>query len=266
MSARKVETLSPIFIGGQRRSGTSLFRVLLNRHPHIACGPEAKVLPDPRLATWHARLTDEWAERIERYGFERDVIDRCMAALIDQLFNCYQSQEGKRRWAEKTPTNILRIDYLFRLFPRAQFIHVIRDPRDTYCSIRDRMQHDKPEWSKFHPSRAARDWRDAILAGQPWRDYPERYLEIHYEELVRNPERCLRQVVTFLNEPWDPHLLDPEADNVEARGDRQVHRGPITAGSIGRWQSELDRGDLKKIERVAGSLMAGLGYEPSLIR
>ena len=33
----------PIFIGGQHRSGTTLMRQLLARHPHIACGPESNL-------------------------------------------------------------------------------------------------------------------------------------------------------------------------------------------------------------------------------
>jgi len=262
---RPIDAIYPIFIGGQRRSGTSLFRVLLNRHPRIACGPEAKILQDPQLAEWHERLAGEWEERIDRHGFGRDVVDRCMAVLVSQLFTDYARREGKERWAEKSPGNILVIDYLFRLFPRAQFIHVIRDPRDTYCSIRERARRDRPDWEKFHPSRATRDWCNVIVAGQPWRSRPDQYLEIRYEDLVHDTEGCLRRVMAFLNEPWDPCLLDVEADKAEARQDQQVRRGPITAQSIGRWRAELTDTEVKKIERVAGGLMAGLGYGPALI-
>ncbi len=263
MTDRVCERFSPIFLGGQRRSGTSLFRVLLNRHPNIACGPETKVLQDPRLPAWHEMLAGQWEERIQRYGFERQVLDRCVAALIAELFATYASRERKRRWAEKSPGNISQIDYLFRLFPAAQFIHVIRDPRDTFCSIREHTRGDKPEWSKFHPSRAARDWRAAVLAGKTWRAHRDRYLEIQYEDLVRDPELCLRQVMEFLNEPWDPSLLDIAADNAEARGDQQVRRGPITVRSVGRWRSELSGKEVKKIERIAGDLMSDFGYVPA---
>lgn len=265
MMARPIEAVSPIFIGGQRRSGTSLFRVLLNRHPHIACGPETKVLQDPGLEMWNDRLAAEWEERIQRHGFDATIIDRCMASLIDQLFGTYSGREGKRRWAEKSPGNILRIDYLLRLFPAAQFVHVIRDPRDTYCSIRQRALRDKPEWSKFHPSRSARDWREAILAGRPWTQHPDRYHEVRYEELVSDPDGCMRRVMDFLGETWDARLLDARADNAEARRDEQVHRDAILGGSVGRWRSELDTSALKKIERVAGDLMSELGYKLTVI-
>ncbi|HEX6506035.1 MAG TPA: sulfotransferase, partial [Chloroflexota bacterium] len=152
------DTKSPIFIGGQRRSGTSLLRVLLNRHERIAAGPESKFVQDPSFMAWHDQIATAWATWLEGYEFGRTEVDRAVAALVDNLFTRYQLREGKARWAEKTPTNILRIDYLFRLFPHAQFIHVIRDPRDAYCSIRKRAQNDKPEWAKFRPRRAARDW------------------------------------------------------------------------------------------------------------
>lgn len=255
------DTRSPIFIGGQRRSGTSLFRVLLNRHPHIACGPESKFIQHPDLMRWHNQLTDEWSERTERYGFGPEAVDRALAALVDNLFTRYQLRQGKQRWAEKTPTNILRIDYIYRLFPRAQFVHIIRDPRDVFCSIRDRTKRDRPEWAKFTASRSAKDWRKAIRAGQPWRDSPDRYLEIHYEDLVCEPEATLRRVLDFVHEPWDDAVLDPGAGNEEARGDPQVRSGAFLRSSIGRWKHELSPEEVADIERGSLKLMAEFGYE-----
>lgn len=253
------DTRCPIFIGGQRRSGTTLMRVLLNRHPHIVCGPESHFAS--RFERWHEQLADEWSETVRRYGFGPEAVDRAFAAIADNLFTRYQLAEGKRRWAEKTPANILRIDYLFRLFPRAQFVHVIRDPRDTYCSIRHKAHTSKPGWVRFTPPYAARDWRAGILAGERWRPYPDRYHEVRYEELVREPEATLRRVLAFLNEPWDPRILDPDADNSAARHPELKKRDRIFATSIGRWRTELNGAEVAEIESIAGELMVALGYK-----
>jgi hypothetical protein len=235
----------------------------LNRHPHIACGPESKFAQHPSFVAWHERISAEWSERVERFGLGADAVDRCFAALVDDIFMGYARREGKQRWAEKTPTNILRIDFLFRLFPRAQFVHVIRDPRDAYCSIRDRMHSDKPRWLKFDPARSAEDWRASIEAGQRWRPAPERYLEIRYEELVQEPEGVMRRVLRFLDEPWDPRILQAEADNQEVRGGKTRRvRGQIFATSIGRWRRDLNTDEVSAIEAIAGPLMADLGYPP----
>lgn len=253
---------SPIFIGGQRRSGTSLFRVLLNRHPRIAAGPESKFVQDPSFMAWNDCIVDAWPRWLEGYAFGPAEVDLAVAALVDNIFTRYQLIQGKARWAEKTPKNILRIDYLFRLFPHAQFIHIIRDPRDTYCSIRQRMLLDKAEWIKFRPRRAARDWRASILAGKRWHSNPDRYLEVHYEKLVADPEQVMRRVLTFLGEPWDPRVLDSSSDNQEATGDPQVRQGAIDMTSVGRWREELDLDEISSIQRVAGELMVELGYQP----
>lgn len=250
---------SPIFIGGQRRSGTTLLRVLLNRHANIACGPEAIFPQDADFIAWHERLTEEWKERVERYGIGPESVDRSMAALVDNIFTRYQVRQGKQRWAEKTPTNIRRINYLFRLFPQAQFIHVIRDPRDTYCSIRDRATTDKPHWRRFTPERAARDWCKSIVAGKPWRSHPDRYHEVRYEHLVSDPVNTMRELLAFLGEPWDPRVLDAASDNEEAQG-ANIRRDQVDSSSVGRWRVELGEGEVAGIQAVAGELMREIGY------
>jgi hypothetical protein len=251
------DTRSPIFIGGQRRSGTTLLRIMLDRHPHIACGRESHFAG--KLITWHDRLAEEWSETVRRYGCGPEAVDRAFAALADNLFTRYQLAAGKQRWAEKTPSNILRIDYLFRLFPHAQFVHMIRDPRDTYCSIRERAQADRPAWNKYTSEYCARNWRAGILAGERWRPYPDRYHEVRYEELVREPEATMQRVLRFLNEPWDPRVLGEDEKQSETRRAEGQH-GPIFTTSIGRWQTELNSGEVAEIESIAGELMIELGY------
>ena len=72
----------------------------------------------------------------------------------------------------------------------------------------------------------------------------------------------MRSVLEFLGEPWDPMVLNPSADNREAAMDPQVRRGAIDASAVGRWRTELDIDAISDIQRVAGSLMIELGYQP----
>jgi hypothetical protein len=253
-----VQERSPIFIGGQRRSGTTLMSTMLDRHHRIACGPESHFAS--RFMPWHERISQEWSETVDRYGFGTEGVDGAFAALADSIFTQHQTLQGKARWAENTPGNILRIEYLFRLFPRAQFIHILRDPRDAFCSIRAKSREDKPQWAKFTPQYTATDWCAAVIMGKQWRTRPDRYTEVHYEDLVREPVTTMRNVLSFLQEEWNPAVVDlgPTAGTSDALA-RQL-ASPIYQSSMGRWNMELSVDEVEAIEAVAGDLMAELGY------
>lgn len=252
---------SPIFIGGYHRSGTTLMRVMLHRHPHIACGPESQLLDRTGFLEFHRFLEETWIPQLQLYGFGVGELDRAIAAFLDNFFTRYQLQRGKQRWAEKTPKNILRIDYLFRLFPQAQFIHMVRDPRDVYCSVRQKACSTTPRWSRFTAEETAQDWVKRVRQGLAWRDDP-RCLEVRYEDLVCDPVTTMRAVLAFLQEPWDDSILEPnDHDDVlshQSNADRRVF-----TSSVGRWQRDLPVEDVEQIESIAGSTMRCVGYDTS---
>jgi hypothetical protein len=149
---------------------------------------------------------------------------------------------------------------LFRLFPEAQFIHMIRDPRDTLCSMKQQARTYKPRWVKFNAEVTAPEWVGCIEAGLPWRQWPDRYLEVHYEQVAREPETTLRRVLAFLGEPWCEAVLDASTDVGQGKKGGNDHK-PVFTSSIGRWEKELGPGEVARIESIAGETMALMGYD-----
>ena len=240
------EGYSPIFIGGLHRSGTTLMRRLLDSHPHIACGDESNLFRDNELEHIYTYLRTIWARGLDpSYEFDPSRVDQVMAGLIHAVVMPYCQKQGKPRWAEKTPKNILYIDTLFALFPAAQFIHMIRDPRDAFCSVRERAAKTTPRWATKTPGRTAAEWCRGIHSGLAWRERPERYREVRYEELVTQPEATLRSLFAFLGEPWAASVLENH---------------PLFSTSVGRWRSELSAAEVAEMEAVAGETMCALGY------
>jgi hypothetical protein len=249
----------PIFLGGQRRSGTTLMRTILNRHPHIACMPECHFFQEEGFELFFRHLLERRNELFERMRIGTAEMDRAVAAFLDSMFTSQRLHCRAGRWAEKSPENILRIDYLFRLFPEAQFIHLIRDPRDTLCSMKQQAATYKPNWVKFTAEVTAPEWVRCIQAGVPWRDRPDRYLEVRYEDLARQPEDTVRRVLDFLGEPGCSSVLDTTGDRVRATKGGNDHK-PIFTNSIGRWTRDLSGQEVACIEAIAGETMSALGY------
>jgi hypothetical protein len=140
---------------------------------------------------------------------------------------------------------MLFIETLFALFPAAQFIQLVRDPRDVYCSVRAKAASATPHWATETPEITATEWCRRIRCGVPWRDRPDRYIEVRYEALVAQPEATLRAVLAFLGEPWSPGILEG---------------GTIFTTSVGRWRAELSTAEIGAIEAVAGDTMSHMGY------
>ena len=213
---------------------------LLDSHPHIACGPESHLFRKNQLEQIYTYLRTGWPTRLDPH-----TVDQVMARLLHADAYWYCQKQDKQRWANKTPATILYIDTLLALFPAAQFIHMIGDPRDAFCSVRERAAKGKPDWATKTPGEVAAEWCRRINCGLAWRERPERYREVRYEDLVTQPEATLRPLLSFLGEPWAASVLENRA---------------IFSTSVGRWRSELSAAEVAEIEAVAGETMHALGY------
>lgn len=262
-----------IFVGGCQRTGTTLLRVILDTHPNICCGPEANLV---YRGISPLRQTGRLQNLAERYSLSLDALlhilekSRSRAEFIDLFFATYCRAQGKPRWAEKTPSNVREIGFIFRHFPNARFVHMIRDARDVVCSLRTHPRFEfvggqLVKLNTRHPiSKCLHAWVSDVRAGLAWRSDP-RYIELKYEDLVNHKQAALRRLFHFLGEPWSEQVLAFHEVHTSSRDIRHFPQNPeatkpIYSSSIGRWKCELSRGELTHIEQRAGRLLDALGY------
>jgi hypothetical protein len=277
-----------VVIGGSPRSGTTLLRRILDRHPALCCSPELSLYLPNRfqlepLSVLTGVPADELGLMFRSSTSQGELIDRFAAR--------YRELRGKPRWVEKTPRNVRHFGWITERFPDAQLIHVIRDGRDAVCSA---ARHPDRRWVRgawvweLHQrpiEHHARNWVLDTGAGLQFRGHP-RYHELRYEDLVTRPEETLRSLCEFLGEAFDERLLlhegasdgpaqpvGSEAQPVGSdrqpggvQGEAQVppprDRGPLFTSSIGRWRTDLSERDQQAVMRIIGGRLEELGYLP----
>lgn len=264
----------PFFIVGASRSGTTLLRLMLNRHPHLCIPPESHFIThlhaeQPELLShddFYQRLISH--ERLADWQLDLDALRRRIestplqwAPLFDAVFRLYADRQGKRRWGDKTPDYVRVLDRLERLFPQALFVHLVRDGRDVACSLLE------VPWFSDNMEKIARFWADSVRMGRESgkRIGPSRYLELRYEQLIQQPEQQLQRVCDFLGEPMDRCMLDyhEDADAAippERRAWHQRVGRPVDSSRIGRWKTDLTRRQRRTLKKIAGDLLEELGY------
>ena len=270
-STDHASALAPIVLGGCGRSGTTLLRMILDSHPAICCGPESNVFRrsalDPGELALKFDLDPGQVRAIHVSAGSRPAFIEAFAALC-------MERAGKRRWAEKTPRNIRRLDVIFRHFPQARFIHVLRDGRDVACSLRTHPRHkvvngELVPLNTWKPiAGCARRWRNDIERSRPcWSD--PRFQTLRYEELVLNPRPVLERLMLFVGEAWDDRLLEHAGAGSPFRDVTTFAQNPealepLNTKAISRWERDLDARDKRIFKRIAGKLLIELGYAQNL--
>ena len=262
-----MSTFAPIVVGGCGRSGTTLLRMMLDSHRRICCGPESSLF---------RRRAIDVAWLANRFNFPpaevRAIYDSAPSrpAFIETFAALCLRKAGKARWAEKTPRNISRIDAIFRAFPGARFVHVLRDGRDVAASLRMHPRHKVvdgrlvPLDTRKPIAGCARRWVRDIEGSRRWWGDP-RFLTVRYEDLVLNPRPALERLMVFVGEDWDEAMLAHAASESPFRDATRFAQNPealgaVSTATLGRWQRDLDERDRRIFKRIAGPLLVELGY------
>ena len=263
----------PVFVVGAPRSGTTLLRVMLNRHAAIGLCDETYFFyyVNARRNTF-GDLADPDRRRllIDRY-LETDRMRRLqldLPALRERLqaggltyesffaviLAFYAESQGKQRPGEKTPHHAWHTGDLLSWYPEGRVIHLMRDPRDVCGSLFN------VSWGRRSALANGRLWTSLTEAAERHHDNP-RFLSVRYEELIERPEATLRSVCEFLEEPFDAAMLVAEPDAQTDKPWFQRAQGALSRDRTGRWRDQLTPEQVQLVEWAAGDLMARYGYE-----
>lgn len=276
---------APFFVIGADRSGTTLLRLYLNAHVRLAIPSESwflidlfRAFPPPatlsredveravQIVTSHPRYRDGWSVPpsaiLERIPDDGAVTT---ADFVDTLYRLEVGSDTEVRWGDKTPEYVAHVDALDRCFPRAQFVHIVRDGRDVYLSLANRRWRDRG-WSPYEISRY---WSGAVRAAADAeaRLGPQRFLRVHYEDLVLDTRGTLERVCAFLGVSFDPAMLEAHgaADAIQTPRERElgVHdrlgRAPRRA-DVERWRHEGAPWRRALVESLIGAELRSYGY------
>jgi len=271
----------PVFIVGCPRSGTSLlYHLLLSAggfaefHTQMNAYDVLDPIYGPLSSAGNrTRMMRDWlqSKAFQVSGLDAGRIEARVQAECRNVGDFLRIVMGEiaaaqrvERWSDSTPTNIPHMLRIASDFPDAQFLHIIRDPRDVALSLVKRGWARPLPWDRDKALLAAGlYWEWIVHRG---RDHggqlQSRYLELRYEELVEKPRTILPQVAEFLHQ-------DLDYDRIVQRSVGSL-KTPLTAFTdelkqgafepVGRWKEKFPPEQLQQFEDLIGNTMAELGY------
>jgi len=194
--------------------------------------------------------------------------DRVLAAasptlfgVVSAIYEQFRQAEGKPRWGCKSTFMVDHIAEVLAEYPAARFVWLIRDPRDVASSAKSSV------FGPCHPFLTAVLWRrQQETAHAALEQYGSGVVhQLRYEDLVREPAEEMAGVCKFLDEPYEPGILEYHRSTAArqtarlAESWRNTDR-PIAATSVGRYREALSPSERMQVEIAAGPLMERLGY------
>jgi hypothetical protein len=289
--------MEKVFIIGNPRSGTSLFRLMLNAHPQIISPPECGF-----LHWWFAKYKD-WnglsntsnqidifindlksSKKIPNWHLDFEILKQRIidlkpqdyATLGEIVYLLFAEQKGKNPIliADKNNYYINHLNDLNEIWPTAKYILVVRDGRDVACSYinMEKLVTDSPYKPKLSTdiSTIAKEWVDN---NKKCIDFINslnntRSFIVRYEDIVTNPILFLTKVCNFLGIDFDKEMLTYYIKNIELQDE------PISTldwklktlespdkNNIGKHKKELSGENYNEFNAIATSLLQKFNYE-----
>jgi hypothetical protein len=217
--------MTPIFVVGLPRSGTTLVAVSLDRHPDVRDRGEL-----PHLGFIAERLVS---------GGHRDDPGALREAALLYYTHLRQDDAPARWYIDKTPVNFLRLDLIATLFPHAHVIFCRRNRRDTALSLYGQFfAHTDGDFAyDFDDIATFAAGHDQLM--EHWQQTLR--LSIHtldYEELAQNPGPTLAVLRERIGIPHHDDASAPRADDAVI-GSSSLWQAsqPVYTSSIGKWRS-----------------------------
>ncbi len=288
-----------LFIGGHRKSGTTMLTRLFDGHRQIDVSPIDLNVLYAYYPEWSGGQYSK-EERLAR--FKKVVLNEFKAASFDQSKDIsfdYTSFETAvlQAWNELNSTDMVAIiraiaaahrvasstkkDWLVLKETSAEiysssilsenpdwkFLHLARDPRDNFAAIKAGL--------KQYYAKMGNDYIDTLGSlvtryayGVKWLKWNikqyglERYYLLRFEDLLTDPTLEMKNLAAWLTVDWNENLTIPTYGSQIYQGNSHdgIKFKGLDSQNVGKWQQRIDYDEAAIIEFLLKDEMDFLGY------
>ena len=228
------KSAEPIFILGMPRSGTTLIEQIISSHSRVYGADEVEFIPGVIKKYFGDNNINLFLQNIFEFNssdFKKMGKDYIL--LMSNLSN------NSKRFTDKLPINFLNIGLIKLILPNSKIIHTFRNPKDNVFSIfKNHFTSGKITY--------AYDLKDIVLYYNLYKDLmkhwntilPNFILNICYENLIKNTESEIKNLLNFCNLNWEDSCLKfyETKRSIKTASDIQV-RSKIYSSSIHSWKN-----------------------------
>jgi hypothetical protein len=272
---------APVFVLGCGRSGTTLlYHMLLSAGNFAVYRTESNVinLLEPRfgdlsIARNKQRLLEAWYNSrlytlsgLDKEEIDAKVMQECHNGgdFLRIIMSEMAKKQGVERWADTTPEHLLHLHRIKQTIADALIIHIIRDGRDVALST-DKQGYIRPLfWDRTSPKMVAGlYWEWMVNKGRrDGRDLGEDYTEVHFEELISQPQETLARLGRFIEQDLDYERIRRSGiGSVSAPNSSFGDASGEDFNPSGRWKTGYSPEELEMFEGLVGRTLEENGYE-----
>ena len=186
--------LTPIFILGMPRSGTSLIEQIVSNHSKVFGAGELDVLP--------LTISNSKWEKNDNFIDTLKVIRNEYLSKINKL-------SEKKFITDKLPGNFKWIGFILNSMPEAKILHLERNPMAICWSIY-KSEFNNPDMAFTYKQEYIAEfyllYKDLMNF---WKNkYPNQFINIVYEEFVEDYGNNIKKIFQKLDLEWEDHLLE----------------------------------------------------------
>jgi len=192
-----------IFICGMPRSGTTLVEQIIASHKDVSGAGELIYLQSVVQKNF-INETNLNKQRI------KDQMTSSLNLVEKEYFEFLNSHKflGKKI-TDKAPQNFRWIGFMKIFFPNCKIIHCSRNPKDNCLSLfKNNFASNSMDWS-YSQNDIGKYYKLYLKLINFWKEkLPFSIYEAKYENIVKNPDDEIKNLIKFCNLEWDPDCLN----------------------------------------------------------
>lgn len=247
-------TRTPVFLMGFPRSGTTLLEQMLIAHPDIDSVEE-----NDNLADLHDLLLQANKPLQTVMALPPEQLDEYRHSYWQRLDAVHAQTGGGHAQAgvviDKLPLNSVLLPVIAVLFPEAKILFAVRDPRAVVFSCWQQLFALNDAMVHFLSLQRSIAYYDLVmqLASASLARLPVDCLLLRHEILLQQPEKTLREVLAFIDQPWNDQVLDHRQRGgnrfIDTPSAQQI-RKPLNHAGTERWRhyAELLPEEFKQLD------------------